>query len=405
MLALEKIKVLDLTRAAPGALCTMILGDLGAQILKIEPPPDVGGRAGGLFPPLVGEEQRREAVYYAPNRNKKSLALDLRSEAGREIFYRQVEKADVIVEGFRPGVVKRLGIDYETVKTVNPQIVYCSLTGYGQDGPYSHLPGHDINYISLGGALGLIGGRGDPPTIPLNLVGDFGGGALHGVVGILAALIARKEMGTGQYIDIAYTDSVISLLSHFVSNYFLEGNILRKGGSFFHGVYPYYGVYETKDHKYVSLGCLEPWLWENFCRAIEREDLIPYHWSPEHQWNAPDENKWQFVRSCLMDVFKTKTRDEWFDFLIAKDVPIGKVYTLDEVFSDPQVKHREMIIERDHPSVGTVRQVGLPIKMSESPGKFRRFPSLVGEHTDEVLLEMGYGKPEIDDLRKRGIVW
>ena len=404
MLALEGMKVLDLTRAAPGALCTMILGDLGADVLKIEAPPQVGAHAAGWRPPLIGEEMRKEAVYNPLNRNKKSLALNLQSEDGQKIFYRLAEKADVIIEGFRPGVVKRLGIDYPMIEQLNPRIIYCALSGYGQDGPYSHLSGHDINYISIGGALALIGERDGPPIVPLNLIADFAGASLHGVIGILAALAARHQTGTGQYLDIAYTDAVISLLTFFTGDYFREGTVIKRGETALHGAYPYYGVYETRDHKYISLGCIEPWLWENFCRAVEREDLIPYRCWPEHYKSKPDDEKWEAVSASLREIFLTRTRDEWFDFLSQKDVPVAKVYTFDEVFSDPQVRHRQMVIETDHPSVGKVSQIGIPIKMSDTPGKVRSLSPLLGEHTSEVLLDLGYTKQEIDHLLQTGIV-
>lgn len=404
MLALEGIKVLDLAHLAPGALCTMILGDLGAEVLKIEAPPGVGGRGAGLGISPMGEEGRREAAYNPLNRNKKSLGLNLRSEAGRDIFYSLAEKADVIVEGFRPGVVKRLGIDYQTIRKLNPQIIYCSLSGYGQSGPYSDLPGHDINYISIGGVLALIGNADGPPAIPLNLIADFAGASLHGVIGVLAALVARHKTGIGQYIDISYTDGAISLLTFFTRDYFLKGITLKRGETALHGAYPYYAVYETKDGKYISLGCLEPWFWENLCRVLEREDLIPYHFLPEHFSNKPDREEWAEVSASLKQIFLTRTRDEWFDLLSKKDVPVAKVYTLDEVFRDPQVSQRQMVIEIEHPSVGKVKQVGIPIKLSETPGKVRSLSPLFGEHTEEVLSGLGYTKSQLEHLRQTGVI-
>lgn len=402
MLALEGIKILDLAHLPPGALCTMILGDLGAEVLKIEAPPDPSGRVGlGLSP--IGEERRKEAAYNPLNRNKRSIGLNLRSEPARQIFYRLAEKADVIVEGFRPGVVKRLGVDYETVSKMNPRIVYCSLSGYGQEGPYRNLPGHDVNYLAVTGALDLIGSRGGPPVIPLNLIADFAGASLHGVMGILAALVARDKTGKGQYVDIAYTDGVLTLLTWLTTNYFLDGSIPKRGETFLSGAYPYYGVYETKDDKYISIGCAEPWFWENLCRLLGREDYIPYHFTPEHRLHAPDD-KLEEISAHLRQVFLTKTRDEWFDLLAEKDVPAGKVYTMDEAFSDPQMLQRQMVIEIDHPTLGKVKQVGIAIKLSETPGKVRSLSPLFGEHTEEVLLELGYNREEIGKLRQTGAI-
>ena len=404
MLALEGIKVLDLSRLAPGNLCTMILGDLGADVLKIDDPPDGGWRTAAFRRPLSEEEGRRQAIYNPLNRNKKSLVLNLRSEEGQDIFYRLAEKADVIIEGFKPGTVKRLGIDYQKINEINPRIIYCSLSGYGQDGPYSQLPGHDINYISAAGVLALIGEHDGPPAVPLNLIADYAGASLHGAIGILAALTARQTTGAGQYVDIAYTDATMSLLTFFTTEYFLRGTVIKRGETALHGAYPYYGVYEAQDHKYISLGCLEPWFWEKFCKAISREDLISYHCTPEHIWNKPEDKKWEVVSASLRELFRTKPRDEWFDFLSEKDLPVAKVCALDEVFSDPQVRHREMVIEMDHPELGRVSQIGMPIKMSETPGKVRSFSPLPGEHTSEVLLDLGYKKQEIDRMLQDGIV-
>ncbi|MBC8274792.1 MAG: CoA transferase [Chloroflexi bacterium] len=404
MLALEGIKVLDLTHLAPGGLCTMILGDLGADVIKVEALPGVGGRGAviGLSP--MGEEGRREAAFDALSRNKRSIGLNLKSDKGRDIFYQLAQTADVVVEGFRPGVVKRLGVDYEKIRSINPGIIYCSLSGYGQDGPYSNRSGHDVNYISMAGALSLIGSTDRPPVVPLNLLADFAGASLHGVMGILAALVARGKTGRGQHVDIAYTDGVITLLSWFVSNYFSRGIMFNRGETWLHGAYPYYGVYEAKDGKYVSIGCLEPWFWENLCRALGKEEYISYCISPEHFLHKPEGEKWEEISSCLKQVFLTRTRDEWFDFLIDKDVPVGKVYTFDEVFNDPQVLHRQMVLEIDHPTLGKVKHPGIAIKLSETPGKVRSLAPIFGEHTDEILRELSYSKSQIEELRQSDII-
>lgn len=404
MLALEGIRILDLTHLAPGALCTMILGDLGADVIRIEAPPGVGGRGAGLGMSPLGEEGRKRAAFDALNRNKRSVGLNLRSELGRDIFYKLARTADIIIEGFRPGVVKRLGVDYESVRQVNPQIIYCSLSGYGQDGPYSKFPGHDVNYISIAGALNLIGTAGQPPVIPLNLLADFAGASLHGVIGIMAALVARNKTGKGQYVDISYTDGAMSVITWFISQYFATGVLFSKGETWLHGAYPYYSVYQAKDGKYVSIGCVEPWFWENLCRALGKEEYIPYCISPEHFFHKPEGEIWEKIFSDLRQIFLTKTRDEWFDFLSQKDVPVGKVYTLDEVFSDPQVLHREMVVELEHPSVGKVRQPGVAVKLSETPGKIRRLAPIFGEHTEEILLELGYDQSQIGELRQSSVI-
>ena len=396
MLALEGKRILDLTHYPPGAFCTMILGDLGAEVIKIQALLEANER--GADPGVMSkdDEAEKKSAFDSLNRNKKSVGLNLKIESGRAVFERLVKTADIIVEGFRPGVVKRLKIDYETVKAINPSIIYCSLSGYGQDGPYSKLPGHDINYISLGGALNLIGSADGPPVIPLNLIGDFAGASLHAVIGILAALVARGNTGSGQYVDIAYLDGVISLLTWFTTDYFSMDIARGRGETFLQGAYPYYGVYEAKDGRYITIGCGEPWFWENLCRALGKEEYIPCHSVlPDHHLYKPEGSKWGEVSSWLRKIFLTRTSDEWFNFLIEKDVPVGKVYTFEEVFQDPQVLHRQMVLELDHPSLGKVRQAGIAIKLSETPGKVRSFAPRFGEHTEEILLELGYSGDDI----------
>ena len=403
MLALEDVKILDLSRLAPGTFCTMLLGDLGAEVLKIEAPGVT--EFVGSSRSLEGEERRKEAAYYAPNRNKKSIVLNLKSEAGREIFYRLAQHADVIVEGFRPGVAKRLRIDYKTISKLNPRIIYCSLSGYGQDGPYHTFSGHDVNYIAMAGILDLIGSGEGPPVIPLNLVADFAGAALYGALGISVALVARNRTGKGQYVDVAYMDGAVSLMTSFTCGYFFDGSMLKRGESWLHGAYPYYGVYETKDGKYITIGCLEPHFWENLCRFLGKEEYIPYHFALEHTFHKPKDEKWDEIRSFLKRVFLTKKRDEWFELLTHNDVPAGKVYTPDEVFSDPQVLHRQMVIEVEHPTLGKVKQVGIAPKLSNTPGKVRSLSPLSGEHTDEILQELGYKRKEIENLRQQGVIY
>lgn len=403
--ALSSIKVIDLTRAGPGPFCTWILGDLGAEVIKIEAPPTTGARRAGLFASSMDEVRKRHAIFEVFDRNKKSVGLNLRSEKGRNIFHQLAETADVVIEGFRPGVAKRLGIDYPKIAKINPRMIYCSVTGYGQDGPYCNLPGHDINYISMAGALYLIGEKNGRPVVPLNLIADFGGGGMSAAIGILSALIARNNTGKGQYVDISLTDSVICLLALTTINYFRDGIIPGRGELLGNGVYPYYSTYETKDRKFITLGCMEPWLWENLCREIGRPDLIPFHFKLDHLLHPPKGKRWKEVLAIIKEILLTRTRDDWFDLLSEKDVPVGKVYSLNEVFTDPQVLHRKMVIEVKHPTEGKVKQVGIAFKLSDTPGKVRSLPPLIGENTTEVLAALGYNKQTIDELHKNGVVW
>ncbi|MFC1992189.1 CaiB/BaiF CoA transferase family protein [Chloroflexota bacterium] len=394
---LRDIRVLDLCRTAPGAFCTMILGDLGAEVYKVETP--YSGDTpifGSGVSPLPGKDGKERGAYSSLNRNKKSIALDLKSEEGRQIFYSLARKSDVIVEGFRPGVTGRLKVDYETIKGINPAIICCSMSGYGQDGPYRDLPGHDINYISIAGALGMIGSSGQAPAIPMNFIADYAGGSLFAVIGVLAAIVARQNTGAGQYVDIAMTDGAISLLSRLASDYFKDGLIPKRGEQELNGGAPYYNVYETRDGKYVSVGCLEPVFWENLCRAFNLEELIPF----QHAEGTKREE----IFARLKEAFLTRTRDEWFEILKEKNVCVAPVYELDETFSDPQALHRQMVIGVTHPELGEVKQVGSPIKFSAGSPEVRSTAPFLGEHTDSILLELGYKARDIKSLREAKII-
>jgi len=404
MLVLEGIRIIELVHLPPGELCTMILGDLGADIVKVEAPSKVSGRGAGLMGGKDAEAFKSANAYNAINRNKKSVVINLKSEKGLAVFYRLAQHADVIVEGFRPGAVKRMGVDYETVKRINPRTVYCSLSGYGQDGPYSQFPGHDINYISIAGALGLIGLPGQLPTIPLNFLADFAGASLHGAIGILAALFAREKTGKGQYVDISYTDGVITLMTFFLQNYLGLGLKFPRGEGGITGAYPYYNMYWTSDHKIISIGCAEPWFWENLCEVIGRPDLKSYTFNPFSHTQKPEDPIWDHVKKELADIFLKKTRDEWFELLIKNDIPAGKVNSIDEMVADPQLLHRNMILEMEHPKLGKVKQPGIAIKLSETPGKVRSFAPYSGEHTEEVLSSIGYSSEDLSQLLKAGAI-
>jgi crotonobetainyl-CoA:carnitine CoA-transferase CaiB-like acyl-CoA transferase len=364
----------------------MLLGDLGADVILIEATPGAGRRMD------VGGEGRTLA-YNPLRRNKRSVGLNLKDPAAQEAFLRMAEGADVVVEGFRPGVVKRLGVDYEAVSKRNPRIVYCSLSGYGQTGPYANLVGHDINYISVGGALGAIGWPGTPPAIPLNVIADFAGGGLYSAFAILAAIVAREKTGRGQYIDMAMSDGVTSLLAMATGQFFSAGHVPKPGVDFLNGGIPAYHVYECADEKWLSIGSLEPWFWAETCKAMGCEEYIP------HQNNR---EKFPEIFEFLRGRFKERTRDEWFEELRQRDICVAPVYSLDETFSDPHVLAREMVIEVDHPEFGKVRQVGIGPKFSETPGGVRATGPERGRDTDEVLREAGCTDDELKAMRASG---
>jgi crotonobetainyl-CoA:carnitine CoA-transferase CaiB-like acyl-CoA transferase len=300
------------------------------------------------------------------------------------------------MEGFRPGVMKRLGVDYDTIKKVNPRIVYASLTGYGQEGPYRDVVGHDINYLSIGGLLGMTGLSGGPPVIPGTVLADFAAGGMSAAVGILAALTARGRTGKGQYVDVSLTDAVVELTSLQIIPYLIMGIVPKRGETMLTGEWPWYNVYETKDGKHISIGALEPWFYANLCQLLGRENFI------EHQYTEGE--KREEIFQSFRETFLTKNRDEWVEILRRKDTCVAPVYSVDELVSDPQLIARGMITEVDHPTLGRIKQVGSMIKLSESPFQVRNWSQRFGQHTEEILTGLGYSKEDIDRLREIEVI-
>lgn len=388
--ALQNTTVLEVSGTNPGSFCTMMLACMGAEVLKIEPP-DVGER------PIV-------SAYL--DRNKKSLGLDLSSAAGQEILRQLAGGADVLVESFRPGAMHQLNADYPTLSHLNPRLVYCSLSGYGQTGPYRDLPGSDITYLAMSGVLDLIGEADRPPAIPLDLIADYGG-AMHGAVGILLALYARGNNGRGQHVDVSHLDATVSMLAASpLMVPFFDGEVTpRRGQGPYSGRYAFYTTYETRDGKLLSVGSSEPWLWKNLCEALGRPDLSRYARGPEHLTRGPTaEETW--VRDELQTVFRQRRRDDWLAYLADKNVCVSAVNTLSEVFEDPQVQHRNMLVEHENPDGKGRhgRQVGMGIKLSDTPGRVRHPAPQPGQHTDEILSSLRYGESDLKSLREQRVV-
>jgi crotonobetainyl-CoA:carnitine CoA-transferase CaiB-like acyl-CoA transferase len=385
-LALEGIKVLDLSRYPPGFVCTMMLGDMGAEVICIE--------SKSKDDNTVDESiaQLRTSLF----RNKKSIGLNLKTERGRESFLKLAKIADIIVEGNRPGVAKRLGVDYETVNKVNPRIIYCSITGYGQDGPYRDLPGHDPNFLAFTGVLDATGEKGRKPAVPLNLIGDMAGGSFSAVTGILTAIIARGKTGKGQFVDISMMDGILALYSSIAHFYLEGGEVFKRGEHWMTGGYAWANTYKTADGKYICIACAEPWFWERLCRILGCDEYTRYQFDREKQ----DE-----IYSALEKKFTTKTRDEWFNELIKENITISPVYSLDEVFLDPHVIHRKMVVQIDDPRKGTVNQIGIGIKLSETPGSIRSAAPEPGEHTRDILMGAGYSGKQIDEMAADGSIF
>src|SRR2546429_2252434 len=360
---LDGIRILELARVAPAELPAMMLADMGAEVLKIETPEPSRD---------TGDEWVRRTIHTFVNRNKRSMTLNMKSPEGQKVFRKLASTADVIVEGFRPGVMKRLGPDYASLRALNPRLIYCSLSGFGQDGPYRDRPAHDMNYLSLAGVLNLIGEKDRKPVIPLNLVADYAGASLHGALGIVLALFARERTGRGQHVDVSYLDTTVSLLAATPNMrfFFSDGLAPRRGEGFLGGSYPYYAIYETRDGKLLTIGCTEPWLWENFCKAIGRPDFVRFARTHDQFVRAANAEEVK-AREEIEAIIRTKNRDEWYEILVKADVCVGKVYDPEEMVADPQVQARDMVVEVKHPTLGTIKEFGIPIKLSATPGSVR----------------------------------
>ena len=393
MRPLEGITILDLTRLLPGPYGTMLLGDLGAEVIKVEEPEQ--GDYARWYPPHINQVGSRHLLL---NRNKKSVTLNLKKPEGRSILFKMVEKgADVLIEQFRPGVMDRLGVGYKDLEKVNSRLVYCALTGFGQDGPYRDLAGHDINYIGIGGILGITGPKGGPPALPGTQIADLVAGGLYAVIGILTALMGRQKTGRGQFVDVSMLDGVVSLIPDSAALFFAEGESPRMGERRLTGGLPQYQTYRTKDGKYLAVGALEDKFWANLARALGKPE-----WA--HQVPREKETRTQEIKEEMIRIFLTKTRQEWLDILMKEDTCVTAVHSLEETFSDPHVLYRKMLVEVPHPKAGRIRQIGVPIKFSETPGEVRTPAPEMGEHTEEILKGLGYNQEAIDRLRKEGVI-
>jgi len=388
---LTGMKILDLSRLLPGPYCSLMLGDLGADVLKIEDP-----KLGDYMRWWGPRVNKQSAFFLMVNRNKKSMKLNLKTDWGRDIFFRLVRQHDVLLEGFRPGVMERLGLGYEALKEENPGLIYCAITGYGHTGPYRDRAGHDLNYLSLAGVLGTIGPKGGPPVIPGVQIADIGGGAMLAALGILAAYIARQETGKGQFIDVSMLDGSFAWLTVPLGKTLADGEDPKPGDSFLTGRYACYRIYETKDGRYMGLGALEPQFWEAFCKLVNREDLVGYQFA--------EGEKQTHLISEVSGIFKEKTRQEWIGFLKDTDCCCEPVNSVSEALMDSQLLAREMILEADHPTEGRLKQIGIPVKFSETPGSLRLAPPNHGEHTQEILKGLGYEDGEISDMEKEGVI-
>jgi len=378
-LALQGIRVLTVEEKLPVTYCSMLLGDLGADVIILE-------RAG------VGNPARVLPHFLEiTNHNKRSLTVNLKSKKGNEIFFRLAEKCDVIIECMRPGVVDRLGIGYSATKKINPKIVYCSVSGYGQNGPYRDWPAHDSSYQGIAGILNFTPKDAEGvPQLPGILVADLSAG-MFAAISILGALVARDKLGKGQYIDVSMTEGLVSWLSVPLGQYFAAGLSPKPGG-----VEPAMGVFQSGDGKFLTLSIAhEDYFWRNLCRAIGQPELGEIN--REQRWEMRDE-----LAAVLRKTLQTRTRDEWVKILIQADVPCAPVLGLDEVVEDKHLKFRGVFPEVKETGGKKVKQVAYPARFSETPTEIRRLPPALGQHTDEILAWLGYTSKEVEELRKKG---
>ncbi|RUQ32875.1 CoA transferase [Peribacillus cavernae] len=389
------MKVLDLTRVMAGPYCTMILGDLGADVIKIERE-KTGDDTRSMGPFVNGES----ACFMMINRNKKSMTLDLKSEKGKNIFLELAKKADVIVENFRPGVVKKLGIDYETVKALNEGIIYCSISGYGQTGPYSNKGGYDIMAQGMSGLMSMTGEpNGHPVKVGIS-INDISAG-VTAVYSIMAAFIQKLKSSRGQFIDVSLVESGLAWSVWESAGYFGEGIVPNRTGSR-HRVSAPYQAYRTKGG-YVLIGGANQRSWEKFCqKVVNRPEWIddPKYKTPKDRIENVDD-----LERCIEEVLVKKTTQYWVDRLDDAGVPGGPIYTYDETLNDPHILERGMVQEFDHPVAGKLKTLGIPSKLSETPGKIRKPAPLLGQHTEEILREeLLLSEEDIQQLLEENII-
>ncbi|NWG32084.1 MAG: CoA transferase [Rhodocyclaceae bacterium] len=385
---LAGLKVLDLTRLLPGPVCTLHLADLGAEVIKIEDP-GAGDYARTMG---LGAAPGEDSFFFRlVNRNKRGLRLDLKQAAGVEVFLRLAREADVIVESFRPGVVDKLGVGYTAVKAVNPRIVYCAITGYGQDGPWRDRAGHDLNYLATSGVLDQIGAAGGPPAIPNLQIGDLLGGALTAAMGILAAVIGARATGEGRYVDVAMTDATFAHAYSPLLSVLARGKTLPRGTDDLSGGLPAYGLYRTQDGRFLAVAALEPKFWKVFCEAIGKPELIPFGLA-----RGEDGER---TRRELEALFARQPLAHWVALFEQVDCGVTPVLTFDEAMTHPQLKARGML-----PEIDGLPQFAPPLKMSGVEFALRMPAPKVGADGTALLREAGYTAEEIEALRAAGVI-
>jgi formyl-CoA transferase len=393
--ALSGLRVLDLSRILAGPVCTMMLGDLGAEVIKVERP-GTGDDTRTWGPPFAGGES---AYYLCCNRNKKSITIDLGKPQGRDLVKELAKKSDVLVENFKPGLMRRYGLDYETLRELNPRLVFCSITAYGQDGPYHDRPGYDMVLSAVGGLMWITGERdGNPCKVGVAITDVLTG--VHASGAITAALLWRERSGRGQFIDCGLLDAQVAGLANIASNYLVAGQEATRWGTAHESIVPYQ-VFATQDRP-IAIAVANQKLWASFCNAIGKEDWLG---DPRFESNPKRVENRDVLLPLVADVMARKSCDEWMEILLEAAIPCGPVNNMQSLFSDAQVLHRNMLTETPHPTIGTLRLAGIPIKYSSTPGQVRLAPPLLGQHTVDILSSVLDCSPErIAALQRDGAV-
>lgn len=392
---LAGIRVLDLTRVLAGPYCTMFLGDLGAEVVKIEQP-GVGDDTRGWGPPFTGGES---AYFLCINRNKKSITVDLKSDEGLDLVRRLAGVGDVLIENFRPGTMERLGLGEEKLRSVNPKLIYASLSGFGADGPMSEVPGYDLIIQAWGGLMSITGAPdGEPTKVGVAII-DLVAGLMLGK-SIAAALFARERIGIGQKIDTSLLEAEVASLINAGSNYLVGGNVPGRWGNAHPTIVPYQS-FQTAD-SYLVIGVASEGIWRRFCQAVGKIELVD---DPRFVKNAARVENRAALIAILSEMFRGGDNETWLRLLNEAEVPCAPIQTIDQVFAAPQVRHREMLVEVEHPTAGTVRMAGIPVKFSATPASVRLPPPLLGQHTEEILSSwLGMSERAIEDLKQKKIV-
>jgi len=392
--ALSDIRIVDLSRVLAGPFCTMVLSDYGAEVIKVEQP-GVGDGTRQWGPPWVAGES---AYFLSVNRNKKSLTLNLKAEKGRNIIKQLVADSDILIENFKPGSMQRMGLDYESLSQDNPGLIYCSISGYGQTGPYRERPGYDFMIQAQGGIMSVTGpAEGEPHKVGVAIVDITAG--LFAASAILSALHHRQRTGEGQYIDVALLDSQVAWLANVAHNYFATGQQPERFGNAHPNIVPY-ETFPTADG-HIALAVGSDGQYRHFCDVVERSDL----WQDERfQTNAGRVENRKILIPLLKELFQTRTSAEWIDLLVEAGIPVGPINDIPAILKDPHIAARQMVQEIDHATAGTIQLLGPVAKMSKTPAQIQHAPPTLGADTESVLKSLGYERQEIEVLRKDGVI-